>query len=90
MLFILLINTISVRHLVIDCLALYLIGAEIFLFYWSLVAGHFTVEYDFSSILGYRLLALYVKGKQLKTLLFCFVCVLSDERALITLICLLA
>ena len=41
-------KTISVRYLVIDCLALYLKGTEIFLI----------VEDDFSSILGYRLLGL--------------------------------
>ena len=43
-----LLKTISVRSLVIDCLALYLKGTEIFLF----------VEDDFSSIHCYRLLGL--------------------------------
>ena len=55
----LLLKTISVRYLVIDCLALYLKGTEIFLFLPAIgCSAFFSVEDDFSAILGYRLLGL--------------------------------
>ena len=60
---ILLLNTMSVRYLVVDCWQ-YICKVLIFF------AGKFTVEYDFGSILRYRLLGTSV-SEALRLLIMC-------------------